>query len=59
MSRSYCAPFLGSNIDGGQLVMVCRPLQVEFGIGEWVQFKGVEGMTEINGLEVKVRSRNR
>ncbi len=31
-----------------------RLLQVEFGIGEWVQFKGVEGMTEINGLEVKV-----
>ena len=31
-----------------------KPWQVEFGIGEWVQFKGVEGMTEINGVEVKV-----
>ena len=29
--------------------------KVEFGIGEWVKFKGVEGMTEINGVEAKVR----
>ena len=28
--------------------------QVEFGVGEWVKFKGVEGMSEINGVEVKV-----
>lgn len=31
-------------------------LKVEFGIGEWVTFKGVEGMTQINGVEVKVRN---
>mmetsp|Transcript_42763 Transcript_42763/g.89422 ORF Transcript_42763/g.89422 Transcript_42763/m.89422 type:complete len:1071 (-) Transcript_42763:248-3460(-) len=36
------------------IVTIPNDEQVEFGIGEWVQFKGVEGMTEINGLEVKV-----
>jgi len=36
------------------IVTIPNDEQVEFGIGEWVQFKGVEGMTEINGKEIKV-----
>ena len=30
-------------------------MQVEFGIGEWVTFKDVEGMTEINNIAVSSR----
>jgi hypothetical protein len=35
-------------------ITVKYSFQVEFGIGEWVTFKGVEGMTQLNGVEVKV-----
>jgi hypothetical protein len=39
-------------------ITVKYSFQVEFGIGEWVTFKGVEGMTQLNGVEVKVRMRS-
>ena len=36
------------------VITVPNDEQIEFGIGEWVSFKDVEGMTEINGGPYKV-----